>query len=135
LAFHCLVLQWRLDSEVGSYRNTKKNGGGDRLKFIGFWEYDLKDADEVVEKFRRAMAERAAGKREDFPKLIYGPFHIGGESKGFAIYETDNMEAITNMTVYYTPVLKMKFLPIHESTRVAELYLQSKKSGIAEIRL
>jgi len=122
-----VFFEWSEGSEVGSHRNTKKKGEGERLKFIGFWEFDPKDADEVVKRFQRAMAERAAGKREDYPKLIYGPYHVGGETKGFAIYETDNIETITNMTNYYTPVLRMKFLPIHESTRVAELYLQSKK--------
>ena len=127
LAFHYVVLQWRLGSEVGSQTSTKKKGGGERLKFIGFWEYDPKDADEVVERFRRAMTEREAGKREDFPKLVSGPYHIGGESKGFGIYETDNMDTIMNLASYYTPVLRLKFLPIHESTRAAELYLKSKK--------
>ena len=112
---------------MGSHRNTKKKEGGERLKFIGFFEYDPKDADEVVERFRRATAERAAGRHEDFPKVVSGPYAIGGEPKGFTIYETDNIDAITKISVYYTPVLKMKFLPIHESTRVAELYLQSKK--------
>ena len=111
---------------MGSHTNTKIKGGGDWLKFIGFFEYDLKDTDEVVDRFRRITAEREKGTQK-YPKLLDGPYTIGGESKVFAIYETDNMDTITNLTIYYIPVLRMKFLPIHESSKVVELYLKSRK--------
>jgi hypothetical protein len=96
------------------------------LKFIGFFEHDLKDTDAVVEKFRQMTAEREKGTQK-YPKLLYGSYYIGGESKGFGIYETDDMETITNLTIHYIPVLRCKFLPIHESSKWLELYLQSKK--------
>jgi uncharacterized protein DUF3303 len=96
------------------------------VKFIGFWEYDLEDTDKVTEKFRKIMEEREKG-TERYGKLVFGPYHIGGESKGFAIYETDDMNQLTNLMVYYVPELKLKFAPIHESSKVLELFLKSKK--------
>lgn len=106
-------------------RSTRCEGGED-TKFIGFWEYCLEDTDKVTEKFKKIMEERGKG-TEKYGKLLFGPYHIGGESKGFAIYETDDMTQLTNLAVYYTPVLKLKFMPIHESSKVVELYLKSKK--------
>jgi len=99
--------------------------GGESTKFIGFWEYDLKDSEEVTERFKKIMAERGKG-TEKYAKLLSGPYHVGGETKGFAIYETDDVEKLTKLMVHYIPVLKLKFAPIHESTRVLELYEKSK---------
>jgi hypothetical protein len=97
-----------------------------KLKFIGFWEYALEDTDKVLEKFMKMTAEREKGS-EKYPKLIFGPYHIGGESKGFTIFETDNIDQLTNTTIHYIPEMKWKFVPIHESSKTAELYLKSKK--------
>jgi hypothetical protein len=96
------------------------------LKFIGFWEYCLEDVDRVVEKFKKMTAEREK-ETEKYPKLVFGPYHIGGESKGFTVFETDSIDQLTNTTVHYLPEMKWKFMPIHESGKVAELYLKSKK--------
>ena len=98
-----------------------------KLKFIGFWEYALEDVDKVLEKFMKMTALREKGTAEKYPKLIFGPYHIGGESKGFSIYETDDIDQLTNTTIHYMPEMKWKFAPIHESSKTAELYLKSKK--------
>jgi hypothetical protein len=96
------------------------------VKFIGFWEYNLEDVDKVLEKFMTMTKEREKGS-EKFPKMIYGPYFIGGESKGFTIFETDNPDQLTNTTIHYMPEMRWRFAPIHEASRTAELYLRSKK--------
>jgi len=106
-------------------RQLPEDEGGENTKFIGFWEYNLEDAEKVVEKFKKMTAMREKG-AEKYPKLVFGPYHIGGESKGFTIFETDSHEHLTNTTIHYMPEMKWKFMPIHESSKVAELYLKSK---------
>jgi hypothetical protein len=96
------------------------------VKFVGFWEYCLEDTDKVVEKFRQVTAEREKGTTR-FAKVIFGPFHLSGESKGFTVFETDDPDALTNTAMFYVPVMKWKFVPIHESAKAAELWLKMKK--------
>lgn len=96
------------------------------MKFIGFWEYCPEDTDKVLEKYKLMAKEREKG-TEKYAKTIFGPCHFGGESKGFTIFETDNMDLLTNIAAFYLPVLTYKFVPIQESSKVAELYVKSKK--------
>jgi muconolactone delta-isomerase len=91
------------------------------MKFIGFWEYNLQDVDKVLEKFKKMTAEREKG-TEKYPKLIFGPYHMGGESKGFTLFETDDMDQLTNTTIHYMPEMKWRFVGIQESSKTAELY-------------
>ena len=97
-----------------------------KLKFIGFWEYKPEDFDKVLERWTqlRVIREKAPGR---FPKVIFGPFGMGGEHKGFSVYEVDNEDQMTNMAIHYHPVMTLKFVPILESARVAELYQKMKK--------
>ncbi len=50
--------------------------------FIGFFEYNADDADKVIEKFTRIMAERQTGS-ERFARRAFGPYHFDGEIKGW----------------------------------------------------
>ena len=115
-----------MSASRGAMRRSIQCEGGEHTKFIGFFEYSLEDTDKVTEKFTKIMEERGKG-TDKYGKLLFGPYHIGGESKGFAIYETDDVEQLTNLTIHYIPALKLKFAPIHESSKVVELYLKSKK--------
>jgi hypothetical protein len=96
------------------------------MKFVVFWEYDAEVAMKVIEKFRQISAEFEKGS-ERFPKRIFGPFHFSGECKGFSVYETDDPDKLTNFTAFYMPEMKMKFIPIQESDKAAELYVKMKK--------
>jgi hypothetical protein len=52
------------------------------MKFISFWEMKPEDAGKVIQKF---------SKREEVGlKTLYGPCHIGGQAKGFTIFEADD---------------------------------------------
>ena len=89
------------------------------MKFISFWEMKPEDAGKVILKF---------SKREEVGlKTLYGPCHIGGQAKGFTIFEADNSSAITNYTNFYTPELTMVIYPIQDSKEVAESWLKHHK--------
>jgi len=97
-----------------------------KVKFIGFWEFCPEDFDKVIE--RRAQAEAIREKFPDrFPKRIFGPYWMGETSKGFTVYETDNPDQLSNLTLHYIPVVRVKFIPIHEFVRQVELYQKMKK--------
>ena len=111
---------------MGSYESTKKREGVGKLKFIAFWEYKPEDFDKMLERFAQLRAIREKDP-ERFPKVILGPFGMGGEHKGFVVYEVDNEDQMANMGIHYHPVMTLKFVPILESARVAELYQKMKK--------
>jgi hypothetical protein len=96
------------------------------MKFIAFFEYDAEVSMKIIEKFRKTAAETEKGSKR-FPKRIFGPFHFGGQAKGFSVYETDDPDKLSNFAAFYMPEMKMKFIPIHESARAAELYVEMKK--------
>ncbi len=89
------------------------------MKFIAFWEMKPEDAGKVIQKFNR---------REELGlKTLFGPFHIGGQAKGFTILETDDPALLMNYSNFYTPELTMTIHPIHESKEVAANWLKHHK--------
>ena len=98
----------------------------EKLKFIAFYEWKPEDMDKVLEKKEqlRAIREKAP---ERFPKVVFGPFTMGGEAKSFVVYETDNPDQLWNVAFHYVPFVKFKFVLIQESARNEELYQKMKK--------
>jgi hypothetical protein len=80
------------------------------MKYISYWEYCPEDARKVIEKFK---------KRSDLKiKTLYGPCHVGLETKGFTIFEADSSEVLADYASYYIPVLSMKIYPINDSSQM-----------------
>ncbi len=89
------------------------------MKFISFWEMKPEDAGKVILKFSR--------RQELGLKTLYGPCHIGGQAKGFTIFEADDPAVLTDYTNFYTPELTMVIYPIHDSKEVAESWVKHHK--------
>jgi hypothetical protein len=89
--------------------------GESEMKFIAFWEYDPKDTAKVIEKFKKSKTGM---------KTLYEPHHIGGQTKGFTIFETDDIMVIADYSSYYVPELKMKIFPIMDSAKGVESWLK-----------
>ena len=96
------------------------------MKFIAFWEFKPEDMDKVIEKYKQAMAEREKGS-EKFPKILFPPHSMGGEWKGFTIYEDATPEQLTNVALFFAPEEKAKFVPIFDSAKAIELFMKMKK--------
>jgi hypothetical protein len=97
-----------------------------RMNYIAFWEFSPEDFDKVIEKTKHAMAEREKGS-EKFPKILFPPHGMGGEWRGFTIYENATPEQLLNTMLYYAPEEKVKFVPIFDSAKAMEHYLKMKK--------
>ncbi|MFX0201505.1 MAG: DUF3303 domain-containing protein [Candidatus Hodarchaeota archaeon] len=96
------------------------------MKYIAFFELDPEDFEKVIEKYRQGLAEIEKG-TEKYPKPLSEPYGMGGEFKGFQLYETDNPEQLVNLALYYAPEMKHKFVPIFEVAKVIELYQKTKQ--------
>jgi len=83
------------------------------MKYIAFWEFCPEDIDKVIEKYKQVIAERQKFP-DKYPKVIFGPFGMGGESKGFVGLETDDPEQMMKWVLAYWPVEQIKFVPIFE---------------------
>ncbi|MBS7648267.1 MAG: DUF3303 family protein [Candidatus Bathyarchaeia archaeon] len=101
------------------------------MKYIGYWEYSPTKITTVIEKFRQMTADRE-NMEEKYAKIIFGPYRLFGESRGFSIFETEDPEKLANIANFYAPEVKWEFIPIHDAKdylkpSMAEIYLNLKK--------
>jgi hypothetical protein len=101
------------------------------MKFIMFWEYSREDTDKVVRKFQQ-FHEDLKKNPEKHVKLIFPTHHLSepsetGMMKGITIYESDNEEKLIDYTLSYYPEMRIKIVPLMDSTKTAEVYLKMKK--------
>ena len=94
------------------------------MNYIAFWEYCPEDFDKVIEKYKQVEREKGT---EKFPKRLFPPHGMGGEHKGFSLFENVTPEQLMNMVLHYAPEMKLKFVPILETAKVIELYQKMKK--------
>ena len=97
------------------------------MKYIAFWEFCPEDIDKVIERYKQVIAERQKFP-DKYPKVIFGPFGMGGESKGFVGLETDDPEQMAKWVLAYWPVERINFVPILEVSKWIELYQKIKKT-------
>ena len=90
------------------------------MRFVGFWEFDPEDLDNIVEKSRQTTAEREDFPRS-YPEIIFGPCLIGGVQKGFTVYEAEDPEQLANVSLRYMPEMRFRFIPIFETEMILEL--------------
>ncbi|MCK4953573.1 hypothetical protein KAS14_07295 [Candidatus Bathyarchaeota archaeon] len=94
------------------------------MKYIVFWEFKPEDLDKLIE-----LDRQHEGNRKKFPnkysKVLFPSHGMSGETKGFTIVET-TPEKIINSTLFFMPVMKLKYVPIIESAKIMEQYLKSK---------
>jgi hypothetical protein len=95
------------------------------MKYIAFWEYKPEDFDKVIEKYRQLTTEREKTP-EKYTKQLFPPHGIGGEHNGFTVVEATS-EQITNTVLLYSPEVTVSYVPIFESAKVIEQYLNMKK--------
>lgn len=85
------------------------------MKYIAFWEFDPEHLRSLIEKFMKSKVGL---------KLLFEPHGIGGQNKGFTIFETDSAEDILNYVAYYSPELRFKIFPITSSMDASKKWLE-----------
>lgn len=96
------------------------------MLFVAFWEFNYDNAGKYVELFRQMTEERGRGTSKS-PKLVFGPYIVTGEYRGFSVYETDDPDELSRLALFYASVLTFKFAPIIESKKFADLLQSMKK--------
>jgi hypothetical protein len=95
------------------------------MKYICFWEFEPEDFDTIIKKYKQRMGDREKFP-EKFPKILFGPYSLGGEWKGFTVYDA-TPEQMINLVLHYTPEEKMKFVPIFNGAKIIERWEKMKK--------
>ncbi len=96
------------------------------MLFIAFFEWCPGDGTKAIEKTKQMTEERKKGP-ERFPKLVYGPYNFNnGETKCFAVYETDDPDKLANYAIFYGPEVTVKYIPLIDTRKASELYLKMK---------
>jgi hypothetical protein len=113
-------------SEVGSHTNTKNERKREDMKYIGYWELDLKDWEEAY-RINGELGQAIRDNPDDFPEFVLGAHSIGGSNKGLTIFETDDPKKLLNISVPFVPVLKWKFLPLYPVGESNQIYQSLKK--------
>ncbi len=97
------------------------------MKYIAFWEMKPEDTPKVFAKFQKKIK---IGDEKLFGaglKTLFGPYHIGFQTKGFTVMETDNPEELANYSSYYLPELQVKIYPIIDSKDMVASWLKYHK--------
>ena len=80
------------------------------MKYIAFWEYDKKDEAVLFEKFKTGP--------ETEIKRLFPPCALGGQTKGFSLFEEDDFERAEKFCHHYAPEMKFRIFPIIEVTKL-----------------
>ena len=95
------------------------------MKFISVWEFKHEDTAKVIERWTERLKLEG---NPDFPKAIYGPFTFytpllpRDTVQGFTMYESDSVEKFQALSSFYSPLLKMQFIPVLENTIGAPIF-------------
>jgi hypothetical protein len=95
------------------------------MNVVAFFEMNPDDFDKAIEKFQEVSAarENETGK---YPKAIFGPVSMGGQWKGFVVYENPTDEQLNAVVLQYRGIMSLKFIPIFDSVEVIKQYMESK---------
>jgi hypothetical protein len=96
------------------------------MDFIGYFEFDPKDFDDIIPLFQKAMAVREK-EPDKFPTIEYGPVSMAGGWKGFSIYHDPTSEQMNAIVIHYMPYMTFKFVNISPAPKMIEQYLKTKK--------
>jgi len=96
------------------------------VKYICFHDYKPEDLDKIIPLFQKMEELRAKGS-PDYPKPVLQTHTFAGETSGFAVYEVDNLQQITNHHLHYHPLVKHTWKPITEASEYIATYMKRKK--------
>jgi hypothetical protein len=83
------------------------------MKYVAFWEYCKKDEPVLIEKFKKRPEHEIT--------RVTPAFHLGGQTKGFSIYEADDFTTVEKFIHHYSPELNFVVYPILETTEVIKI--------------
>ncbi len=94
------------------------------MKCILYWEYNLEDIDKVTVKNKEQHA--LMEKDPNWMGKYLFPAHSTGMCQGFSIVEV-NQQQMTTAQAFWFPLMKLKFVPIIESSKKIEAVMKLKK--------
>jgi len=94
------------------------------MKYLTFWEFCPEELDKAAKKFVEYQKELEKNP-EKYPTYVFPPHAFVGQTKGFSVVEA-TPEQINNYTIYWTPFLKLKYMPIVQSSEFVGQYMKSK---------
>ena len=94
------------------------------MKYIMYWEFCPEDMDKVIKKAveYRQLSEKNP---EKYPKSLFPPHSLGGQTKGIAILDGTE-EQCRKLIMHYMPEEKVKFVPLFDTAPFIEEYMKSK---------
>ena len=99
------------------------------MKIVKYYEIDLKDRDEMFEKWGKYLEDSKADP-EKYPKYIVGPYIIaktGDTMQGISIMEIENDEQLVNYILALSPPLRAEFTLLYDSNVYVPAYMAAKK--------
>ena len=94
------------------------------MKCIVYWEYCPEDVDKVIAK-NKEQHTRMEQDPNWMGKYVF-PAHSTGQCEGFSIVEV-NQQQMTTAQAFWFPLMKLKFVPIIESSKQVEARMKLKK--------
>ena len=107
------------NGELYKYQEIEET---EKLKYLTYWEFCPEDMEKITKKFAEYQKEleNNPGKYQEY---LYPPQKFAGQTKGFSIVEA-TPEQINNVSIYFTPLLKLKYKPIEDLAKFVEQYMK-----------
>jgi len=124
LAFHYVVLQWRLGSEVGSHRSTNTRKGGDEK--MPMYVVLGRHTQKAIENMKASPERQEAAKKvaRSLGGEIKELYYTMGRYDFVAICEAPNDEAMTKalLIVSGSGAVRTETLPAIPADKAAEIF-------------
>ncbi len=108
-------------------QSRSQSAKGGTVKYLALWEMKPEDAPKVFKKFQKKIKTGTETLFGAGLKTLFGPYHIGFETRGFTVLETENPAELANYSNYYLPELQTKIYPIIDSEDMLASWMKYHK--------
>ena len=122
MTFKVLLANWWSPSPE---METERERRAEEMKYLMYWEFSPEDMDKVIKKAVEYQ-QMVAKNPEKYPKNLFPPHSLGGQTKGIAILDATE-EQCAKLIMHYLPEEKVKLVPLFATAPLIEEYQKSKK--------
>jgi hypothetical protein len=95
------------------------------MRYLSIWSFDGEEVDKVIERYQLLGKDREKNP-DKYPKILY-PDHSTVESwGGITVIEGTHVQ-LMNLRQFWGTMVDFEFIPVIESSKVAEMQLKALK--------
>ena len=92
------------------------------MKFAIFYEYDIEDMEQIIEKWNEILKVEEGDYTKIYPQFLTDAYLFNGQTSGIQLCETDDPEKMNRLAMFWSPVLRMEYIPLIETSNAIEIW-------------